>query len=429
MTFENSREFARKLDEKDSLAKYRDEFIFPKVNGKNVIYFVGNSLGLQPKSARKYVDEIMNDWAELGVEGHFHAEKSWWDYHERFSEKLAKVVGAKPEEVTVMNTLTVNLHLLMVSFYRPSGKRIKIICEEKAFPSDQYMIASQVRFHGYDPSEVIVEVKKREGENNFRTEDIISKINQVGEECALVLIGGVNYYTGQVFDMEEITKAGHEVGAFVGWDLAHAAGNIELKLSEWDVDFAGWCSYKYMNSGPGNASGCFINKKYHNKKDIPRFEGWWGHNKERRFLMEPEFQPEPNADAWQISNAPVLALAPYLASLEMFDEVGMPALIEKRDKIVAYLEFILHEIDKEVESTFEIITPSNQAERGTQLSVFLHGEGRELFNYLMEQGVITDWREPNVIRLAPAPFYCSFEDMYQFGQILKQGILNKQKAV
>ncbi|MFV8224848.1 kynureninase [Christiangramia aquimixticola] len=428
MHFENSLDFARNLDKEDKLAKYRNEFIFPKVNGKDVIYFVGNSLGLQPKSAKKFVDEVMKDWAELAVEGHFYAEKSWWDYHERFSAKLAKIVGADASEVTVMNTLTVNLHLLMVSFYRPSGKRYKIICEEKAFPSDQYMISSQVRFHGYDPADAIVEIKKREGENNFRTEDVIAKINEVGEECALVLIGGVNYYTGQVFDMEAITKAGHAVGAFVGWDLAHAAGNIELKLSEWNVDFAAWCSYKYMNSGPGNASGCFINKKYHNKTDIPRFEGWWGHNKERRFLMEPEFQPQPNADAWQISNAPILAMAPYLASLEMFDEVGMPALIEKRNKIVAYLEFVLHEIDKEVDSTFEIITPAEQIQRGTQLSVFLHGEGKELFRYLMENGVITDWREPNVIRLAPVPFYCSFEDMYQFGQILKEGILNKELA-
>ncbi len=427
MQFKNTLEFARELDGEDKLSSYRDQFIFPQHEGENVIYFTGNSLGLQPKSAKKYVDEIMTDWANLAVEGHFYAEKPWWDYHERFSAKLAKVVGAKPAEVTVMNTLTVNLHLLMVSFYRPKGKRNKIICEEKAFPSDQYMISSQVRFHGYDPNEAIVEIKRREEENNFRTEDILAKIKEVGEECALVLIGGVNYYTGQVLEMETITRAGHEIGAFVGWDLAHAAGNIELNLSEWNVDFAAWCSYKYMNSGPGNASGCFINEKYHNQKDIPRFEGWWGHSKERRFLMEPEFQPENGADAWQISNAPVLALAPYLASLEMFEEVGMPALIEKRNKIVAYLEFVLHEIDKEVDSTFEIITPANQEERGTQLSVFLHGEGRELFNYLMKNGVITDWREPNVIRLAPAPFYCSFEDMFHFGQILKKGILEKSK--
>ncbi|MDR9456506.1 MAG: kynureninase [Salegentibacter sp.] len=426
MQFKNTLEFARELDKQDELARYRAQFIFPKHKGKEVVYFTGNSLGLQPRSAARYVEEIMTDWANLAVEGHFNAEKPWWEYHERFSEKLAKVVGAKPAEVSVMNTLTVNLHLLMVSFYRPSGKRYKIICEEKAFPSDQYMISSQVRFHGYDPDDAIVELKRRDGEHNFRTEDILAKIAEVGDECALVLIGGVNYYTGQVLDMENITKAGHQIGAIVGWDLAHAAGNIELKLSDWKVDFAAWCSYKYMNSGPGNVSGYFVNEKYHGKKDIPRFEGWWGHNKERRFLMEPEFQPESGANAWQISNAPVLALAPYLASLEMFDEVGMPALIEKRNKIVAYLEFILHEIDKEVDSSFEIITPAQQEERGTQLSVFLHGEGRELFTYLMENGVITDWREPNVIRLAPAPFYCSYEDMYKFGQVLKQGIQNKK---
>lgn len=422
MKFENSREFALSLDAADPLSKYKDEFIFPEVNGKKVIYFTGNSLGLQPKRARLYVEEIMNDWASLAVEGHFKASKPWWDYHERFSNKLSKLVGAKSEEITVMNTLTVNLHLLMVSFYRPETGRYKIICEEKAFPSDQYMIASQVRFHGYDPENAVVEVKKRPGEHSFRTEDIIKTIREVGEECALVLIGGVNYYSGQVLKMEEITRAGHEVGAKVGWDLAHAAGNIELKLNEWNVDFAAWCSYKYMNSGPGNASGCYINEKYLGRQDIPRFEGWWGHNKERRFLMEPHFQPEPNAHAWQISNAPVLALAPYLASVEMFDEVGMPALIEKRDKIVAYLEFILHEIDKEVKGNFEIITPSGKGERGTQLSVFLHGEGKDFFYYLMENGVVTDWREPNVIRLAPAPFYCSFKEMYDFGQILKRGI-------
>ncbi|GAB2767925.1 kynureninase [Salinimicrobium soli] len=416
MQFQNTLSYAQQLDQNDPLKNYRYKFHFPKVNGKDVIYFTGNSLGLQPKNAKKYVDEVMTDWAELAVEGHFQAEKAWWDYHERFSEKLAPIVGAKPSEVTVMNTLTVNLHLLMVSFYRPTKQRYKIIMEEKAFPSDQYMIASQVRFHGLSPEEVIVEVKKREGEHHFRLEDILQTIKEVGEECALVLMGGVNYYNGQVLDMESITKAGKEVGAFVGWDLAHAAGNVELKLHEWNVDFAAWCSYKYMNSGPGNASGCFINEKYHNQKDIPRFEGWWGHNKERRFLMEPEFQPEPNANAWQVSNAPILALAPYLASLELFEEVGMPALIQKRDKIVAYLEFILQEIASEVGGDFEIITPK---ERGTQLSVFLHGQGKELFHYLMKNGVITDWREPNVIRLAPAAFYCSYVDMWRFGQVLK----------
>ena len=423
MEFYNTKEYALELDDNDNLKKFRNKFHFPTVDGKEVIYFTGNSLGLQPKNAKHYVDEIMADWANLAVEGHFQAKSPWWDYHERFSTKLAPIVGAKPSEVTVMNTLTVNLHLLMVSFYRPTKQRFKIIMEEKAFPSDQYMIASQVKFHGLDPKEAIVEVKKREGEHHFRTEDILAKIGEVGEECALVLMGGVNYYNGQVLDMETITTAGKEAGAFVGWDLAHAAGNVELKLHKWKVDFAAWCSYKYMNSGPGNASGCFVHEQYHNQKEIPRFEGWWGHNKGRRFLMEPQFQPEPNANAWQVSNAPVLALAPYLASLEYFEEAGMPALIEKRNKIVAYLEFILKEVAKEVRGNFEIITPE---ERGTQLSVLLHGEGKELFHYLMKNGVIIDWREPNVIRLAPAPFYCSFEDMWRFGEVLKDYFLKKQ---
>ncbi|WP_281540890.1 kynureninase [Maribacter aestuarii] len=423
MQFENTLAFAKKLDATDPLRKYREEFHFPKVNEKEVIYFTGNSLGLQPKRTKKYVDEVMRDWAELAVEGHFYAEKPWWDYHERLAEPLAKVVGAKTKEISVMNTLTVNLHLLMVSFYNPTAKRYKIICEEKAFPSDQYMLQSQARFHGLDPNDTIVEVKKRSGEHFWRTEDIVAKIDEVGEELALVLIGGVNYYNGQVMDMEAITKAGKAVGANVGWDLAHGVGNVELKLHDWNADFAAWCSYKYMNSGPGNASGIFVHERYLGRKDIPRFEGWWGTKKETRFLMKPEFEPMENADAWQLSNAPILSVAPYLASLELFEEVGMLALIEKRNTIVAYLEFVLKEIDDEVaESTFEIITPK---ERGCQLSVFLHGQGKSLFNYLMENGVITDWREPNVIRLAPAPFYCSYEDMYRFGQILKDGILAK----
>jgi kynureninase len=423
MAFKNTKEFAQQLDSQDKLNKYRDEFIFPKVNGKKVIYFTGNSLGLQPKRTKAYVDEVMDDWANLAVEGHFYAEKPWWDYHERFAKPLGKIVGALPSEVTVMNTLTVNLHLLMVSFYRPTKSRYKIICEEKAFPSDQYMFQSQVDFHGYKSEDAIVEIKRREGEHNIRLEDVLAKIAEVGDELALVLIGGVNYYTGQVFDMKTITAAGHDAGAIVGWDLAHAVGNIKLELHDWDADFASWCSYKYMNSGPGNASGCFIHEKHHNNPDLPRFAGWWGHNKERRFKMEQTFDPVKGAEGWQISNIPILSLAPYLASVDMFDEIGMDAIIEKRDKITAYLEFILQEIAKEVDSSFEIITPSDLSERGCQLSVFLHGEGRGLFDYLMENGVITDWREPNVIRFAPVPLYCSFEDMYDFGQILKAGIL------
>jgi len=427
MTFQNTPEFAQQLDAQDELKNYRSEFIFPQHEGKDVIYFTGNSLGLQPKRTKKYVDDVMSDWANLAVEGHFYAEKPWWDYHERFANPLSKLVGAKPSEVTVMNTLTVNLHLLMVSFYRPTKTRYKIICEEKAFPSDQYMFQSQVDFHsrnfGINKEDALVEIKRRDGEHNIRLEDVLAKIEEVGDELALVLLGGVNYYTGQVFDMKAITEAGHKVGAIVGFDLAHAAGNIKLDLHDWKVDFAAWCSYKYMNSGPGNASGCFIHEKHHHA-NLPQFAGWWGHNKERRFKMEPTFDPVQGADGWQISNLPILSLAPYLASVELFAEVGMDKLIQKRNQITAYLEFILREIDKEIDGTeFEIITPSNQEERACQLSVLLHGQGRSLFDYLMKNGVITDWREPNVIRFAPAPFYCSYEDMYNFGQILKKGIL------
>ena len=427
MTFQNTLEFAQQLDQQDEISHYRNEFIFPQHDGKSVIYFTGNSLGLQPKSAKSFVDDVMTDWAQMAVEGHFYSDKPWWDYHERFAQPLGKIMGAKPSEVTVMNTLTVNLHLLMVSFYRPTKTRFKIICEEKAFPSDQYMFQSQVHFHsrylGIKPEEALVEIKRREGEHNIRLEDILDKIKEVGDELALILIGGVNYYTGQVFDMKTITAAGHQVGAKVGWDLAHAAGNVHLELHDWNVDFASWCSYKYMNSGPGNASGCFIHERHHNDPDLPRFAGWWGHNKERRFKMEQNFDPVHGADGWQISNLPILSLAPYLASVEMFAEVGMEKIFQKRNQITSYLEFILHEIDKEVKGNFEIITPTNQDERGCQLSVFFHGEGRSLFEYLMKNGVVTDWREPNVIRFAPVPLYCSFEDMYRFGQILKKGII------
>jgi kynureninase len=425
MKFENNLQFAKSLDAQDELSKYRNEFIFPQINNKNVIYFTGNSLGLQPKSAKKYVDEVMNDWANLAVEGHFYADKPWWDYHERFCQPLSEIVGAKPTEVGVMNTLTVNLHLLMVSFYKPTQKKFKIICEEKAFPSDQYMFQSQVKSRGFEPKDAIVEIKRREGEHNIRIEDILNKIEEIGDELALVLIGGVNYYTGQVFDMKTITEAGHKVGAYVGWDLAHAAGNIELELNKWGVDFAAWCSYKYMNSGPGNVSGYFVHEKHHEDKDLNRFAGWYGHNKERRFLMEPNFDPVHGANGWQVSNLPILSMAPYLASVDMFAEIGMKKLVAKRNLITSYLEFILHEIDEELEEAkFEILTPTNQEERGCQLSVYLHGQGKELFHYLMKNGVVTDWREPNVIRFAPVPLYTSFEDMYNFGQILKQGILD-----
>ena len=430
MIFQNTPQFAQELDKNDQLNSYKSEFYFPQHNGKDVIYFTGNSLGLQPKRTKKYVDEVMADWANLAVEGHFYADKPWWDYHERFANPLSKIMGCLPTEVTVMNTLTVNLHLLMVSFYKPTNTRFKIICEEKAFPSDQYMFQSQVDFHSrnlnFSPNEAIIEIKRRDGEHNIRHEDIISKIKEVGSELALVLLGGVNYYTGQVFDMKQITQSGHQVGAIVGFDLAHAAGNIKLDLHNWNVDFASWCSYKYMNSGPGNASGCFIHEKHHNDSTLPRFAGWWGHNKERRFKMEQTFEPVHGADGWQISNLPILSLAPYLAAVEQFDEIGMDKLIEKRTLITNYLEYILQQIGNEVNGNFEIITPTNQSERGCQLSVFFHGEGRSLFTYLMDNGVVTDWREPNVIRFAPVPLYTSFEDVFNFGQILKNGLINRQ---
>jgi len=425
MEFKNTEAFAADLDRDDPLASYRDAFHFPQHQGKDVIYFTGNSLGLQPRAAARYVDEILRDWKELGVEGHFKARHPWWTYHERLIPPLARIVGAREEEVTVMNTLTVNLHLLMVSFYRPNGRRVKILCEEKAFPSDQYMLQSQLRFHGFDPAEALVEVPKRPGEHAWHTEDFLTAIETHADELALVLLGGVNYYNGQVLDMETITRAGQRAGALVGWDLAHAAGNVHLALHDWGVDFAAWCSYKYMNSGPGNASGVFVHQRHLGDPNIPRFEGWWGTRKETRFLMRPEFDPVSTADAWQLSNPPVLALAPYLASLELFEEVGMQALITKRDHLTGYLEFILGEVAREAGSHFEVITP---ADRGCQLSVFLHGEGRPLFDYLMEHGVVPDWREPNVIRLAPAPFYCSYTDMYRFGQVLKAGIQARKGA-
>ena len=411
---------AQQLDEQDPLRKYRSEFIFPQHNGTNVLYFTGNSLGLQPKRTAAYVEEVMKDWGALAVEGHFYADKPWWDYHERLASPLATIMGAQPEEITVMNTLTVNLHLLLISFYQPQGKRVKILCEEKAFPSDQYMLKSQMRLHGIDPDVHLIEIKKRTGEHHWRTEDVLEAITQHQEELALVFLGGVNYYNGQVFDMKTITEAGKRAGAMVGWDLAHAAGNVSLSLHDWGVDFAAWCSYKYMNSGPGNASGVFVHTRHLNQVGIQRLEGWWGNKKETRFKMTPEFDPIPTADAWQLSNPPVLSLAPYLASLTLFEEVGMKALIQKQKSLVAYLEFVLRTIDEKVESRFEIITPAHA--RACQLSVFLHGEGRSLFDYLMGEGVVVDWREPNVIRLAPAPFYNSHEDIFRFGEILYAGI-------
>ena len=419
MKYENTIEYAKQQDTNDPLKNYREKFYFPMMHGRETVYFTGNSLGLQPKATQDYVLNELEDWAVYGVEGHFHARNPWMPYHEQFAIPLSKIVGAKPEEVVVMNQLTVNLHLLLVSFYRPTKTRYKILCEAIAFPSDQYALESQVKFHGLDPEDAIIEVFPREGEVCIRHEDVLAAIEKNKDSIATILIGGVNYYNGQVFDMKGITEAGHKAGALVGFDLAHAAGNIKLELHDWDVDFACWCSYKYMNSGPGGVSGVFINERHLNKPEIIRFAGWWGHDKDSRFKMEKGFIPMSTAEAWQMSNAPVLSMAAHKASIDIFDEVGMDALVSKAEKLTGYLEFIVDDINTSLDKKLEIITPRDKKQRGCQLSIVAHGRGKELFNKLSEAGIISDWREPNVIRCAPVPLYNSFEDVYRFGEILK----------
>lgn len=427
MHYENSLAFAQKMDEQDELKAYREKFHIPVINGKQTIYFTGNSLGLQPKSIKDYINVELEDWAKWGVEGHFLGRNPWFAYHEMFAEPISKIVGAKPSEVVVMNNLTVNLNLLLVSFYRPTPTRYKILCEAKAFPSDQYALEMQVKCAGYNPEEAIIEIAPKEGERNIRHEDIISAIEEAGESLACVMIGGVNYFTGQVFDMKSITEAAHKVGANCGFDLAHAAGNIELKLNEWNVDFATWCSYKYLNSGPGGVSGIYVNEKHCNDTELPRFAGWWGHEKETRFLMEKGFKPMKSAEAWQMSNAPVLTMAVHKASVDIFDEVGMEKLLKKQKTLSGYLEFIVDDIsnnhlNKDTGKWLEIITPRDWNERGCQVSVIAHGFGKSLFDKLTAEGVISDWREPNAIRMAPVPLYNSFQDVYRFGEILINAI-------
>jgi kynureninase len=419
----NTLEYAREQDVADELKDYREQFLFPQMNGAPVIYFTGNSLGLQPKSAHKAIKQELDDWAQYGVEGHFHAAHPWYAYHEFFTENSATLVGALPSEVVTMNGLTVNLHLLLVSFYRPTAKRFKIICEKKAFPSDQYALESQVKFHGLDPDKAIVELAPRSGEHTLRKEDILQVIAEHGEDLALIMIGGVNYYTGQLMPMEAITEAGHKVGAVVGFDLAHAAGNAVLKLHDWGVDFACWCSYKYLNSGPGSVAGAFVHERHGNNPDLPRFAGWWGYDKASRFEMQPGFKPMVGAEGWQISNAPVLSMAIYRHSLAMFAESGMARLRAKSVKLTAYLEFVVKDISDSASSgSFEIITPEDAEQRGCQLSILAHGQGKKLFDSLTEKGVIADWREPNVIRVAPVPLYNNFEDVYRFGVALKASL-------
>ena len=418
MTLQNTREFALQSDANDQLKEFRSKFFLPQHEGSDAVYFTGNSLGLQPKSVSKYIQQELDDWARLGVEGHFHAKNPWMPYHEIFPQQLSKIVGCKPVEVVVMNQLTVNLHLLMVSFYRPTKTRYKIICEARAFPSDQYAFESQARFHGFDPYEAVIEVAPRENENLIRHEDIISTIKQHGESVALVCFGGVNYYNGQFFDIASITKAAHEVGAIAGFDLAHAAGNVELKLHDWNVDFACWCSYKYLNSGPGGVAGAFIHERHVKDKSLPRFAGWWGYEKETRFQMEKGFKPIPTAEGWQLSNAPVLSMAAHKASLDIFEEAGMERLHEKRRQLAAYLHFILSEINNRTGSVINVITPVEEDRRGCQVSMLVPVRGRKLFDALTKKGVVADWREPDVIRIAPVPLYNSFEDVWKFGQVL-----------
>ncbi|MFN5911618.1 MAG: kynureninase [Bacteroidota bacterium] len=422
--FENTLEFAQKMDEQDPLRSFREQFHFPDFHKATVRYFTGNSLGLQPKTAAKYIQEELDAWANYGVEGHFLGKRPWFSYHENLTEMAARIVGALPLEVVVTHSLTTNLHLLMVSFYRPQGKRTKILCEAKAFPSDQYALESQVKFHGLDVRDHLVEVGPRDGEQLIREEDILAKIDELGEELALVMIGGVNYYSGQLFDMKTITDAGHKVGAVVGFDLAHAAGNINLKLHEWNVDFAAWCGYKYLNSSPGGVSGMFVHERHAYEPDLPRFAGWWGYDKDTRFKMEAGFNPMRGAEGWQLSNAPVLGMAAHLASLEIFDKAGMERIGEKRDLLTGFLEFVIDDISsRNAERVqFELITPREKNKRGAQLSIMAKGQGKALFDALSKLGVIADWREPNVIRVAPAPLYNSFEDCWWFGKHLENAI-------
>ena len=418
--FENSLESAKQMDNEDPLKSFREQFYIPIIHGKESIYFTGNSLGLQPKTAQEHILNDLEDWANYGVEGHVHARNPWIKYHEMFPEKLVPILGALEEEIVVMNQLTINLHLLLTTFYQPTKKRYKIICEAKAFPSDQYALKSQVLLAGLDPETAIIEVQPREGEYTIRNEELISTIDEHGKEALVVIIGGVNYYTGQVFDMKAITAAAHEVGAYCGFDLAHAVGNIKLKLHDWNIDFGCWCSYKYLNSGPGSVAGAFIHQRHITNKSLPRLAGWCGTNKEKRFKMEKEFDPIPTAEGWQLSTPPLLNMSAHRASLDIFEKAGFENVIQKMKKLSAYMMFILDDINTtSSKKMIEIITPRSENEHGCQVSILMLEKGKEIFELLRKNSVIIDWREPNVIRVAPAPLYNTFEDIYRFGSIIK----------
>lgn len=416
MKYEPNLSFAKELDANDPLKLYRDKFYIPKhEDGKEVIYFAGNSLGLQPKTVRKYVEQELLDWEKMGVEGHTAAKNPWLPYHEFLTGQTARLVGAKPVEVVNMNSLTVNLHLMLVSFYRPLENRFKILIESSAFPSDHYAVQSHLRYHGYNPASGLIEMKPGPGEDTIRTEDIINFIEKEGDTTALIMLGGVNYYTGQAFEFAKITKAGHDKGCIVGFDLAHAAGNLDLHLHDWDVDFAVWCSYKYLNGGPGAIAGAYVHEKHIMDMTIPKFWGWWGQDKATRFLMGHNFQPIPTVESWQLSNPPILQLAALKASLDIFDEAGINSLRDKSEKLTGFAEFLINNHENR---SISIITPASPSERGCQLSLRTGSNGRVLHKYLNANSVVCDWREPDVIRIAPVPLYNTFEDVYKFTEIL-----------
>lgn len=415
LEYSTEREFAKEQDKLDPLLNNRERFHIPQHEGNDTVYFCGNSLGLQPKSVGYLMQQELADWAKYGVEGHFEAENPWFYYHHLFTERLAKIVGANKEEVVATNTLTVNLQLLMLSFYKPKDGRYKIIMEAGAFPSDQYAVETQVRMYGYSPANAIIEIGPKDGEHTLRDEDIIQAIEEAGDELAMVMFGGVNYYTGQFFNLKEITQAAHKAGAICGFDLAHAVGNIPLSLHDWDVDFACWCSYKYLNSGPGGVGGLYVHERYATNPDVFRLAGWWGNEEETRFKMEKGFIPQKNAGSWQMSNAPVFNMVAHNAALDIHDKAGMKALREKSLKLTGYLEYLLKQIKH---LSFEIITPTEPERRGCQLSLLFGDRGKEVFDTLSKNGVVADWREPNVIRIAPVPLYNTFEDVYRFYEIL-----------
>lgn len=412
LLYETGEEFARKMDAQDPLAHFRERFHIPKAkNGAECVYLCGHSLGLQPKNAQAYVEQELRDWAELGVEGHFRGKHPWVTYHRLLTQQTAEIVGAEPSEVVVMNSLTVNLHLMMASFYRPTRERHKILIEGGAFPSDQYAVKSQIRFHGFDPESSLIELRPQKGETWLRVADIEALIDREGESIALILLGGVNYVTGQKFDLGEITRAGHKKGCVVGFDLAHAAGNVLLRLHDWGPDFAAWCSYKYLNGGPGCVAGCFVHQRHARAWEMPRFAGWWGHDEGSRFRMGPDFHAMEGAEGWQLSNPPILSLAALRASMDIFSEAGMDRLREKSAALTGYTEFLLKE---KKSARFSITTPSEEARRGAQLSIRVRENGRELCDKLASDGIVGDWREPDIFRIAPVPLYNRYQDVYRF---------------